>query len=257
MYISRNAHGILMSIFVTSKAEKEMLEGLGFEVHLERVVGSDRYECSAVPMPYVISKLLSGKNAEVEKLKKSACDRCHALEAVTDNRYYGDCIGCYNREVGSQKFFYAEGEEPGANVEEELREGVASARYENNFYCVHLPDTIQVIFDSFADKATEELRELLVEGMDFKVREVSGKSLEDITLIGVIPHIPKKVEMVKIDEIINMFCEQNEFMQVSKYHMDYEKKTAVLGIYLKKKHEEPEEVPKKEILPEGESGPEE
>jgi len=223
-----------MSIFVTSRAEKEMLEGLGFVVHLERVVGAEDPDHSAVPMPYVISKLLSAKNNDIEWLKKASCERCYALEAVTENRYYRNCEGCLNRRMGSERYLYEEGEEPSRDLKEDMREGIATTRFENDHYRVQLPEGIQLIFDNFADASTRELRDLLNEAVDLKTVEVTGKSLKEITLIGSIPHITKKTEMLSIDEIISLFCKKNGLFQVSKYHMDYEKKLTILGLYLKK-----------------------
>jgi hypothetical protein len=225
-----------MAIFVTSKKEKKILEGLGFEVHLESILGEADDERSSVPLPYVVSQLLSKKKADIERLKRENCDRCRALKAVSDNIYHADCDGCFNKQCGEpDRFYYDPDEEFPVDTAVEMREKLALGRFQTDFYRVYIPQCVKDLLDSYAHSFTKDLTNMLTEAVEFQTTQIVAEGMKEITIIGRVDHITSKNEMKKIDEVIEDFCTLFTLKYKNKFRIDYKNEKTVVGIYLMEK----------------------
>lgn len=225
-----------MAIFVTDKNEKKILEALGFEVHMESVIGESEEDTSAVPLPYVISQILNKRKKDIERLKRENCDRCRALKALSDNIYHAGCAECFNRLCGEPgKYMYLPEEEFKLDTAVEMRENVAVSRFQGNFYRVYIPDVVKDLLNSYGEAFTKELRHSLEEALGFGTTQIITDGLKEITIIGRIEHITSKAEMKKIDEFIQQFCHLHTLKYNNKFRIDYKGQKTVLGIYLSEK----------------------
>lgn len=222
-----------MAIFVTDKKEKRMLESLGFEVHLESVIGEPGNESSSVPVPYVLSQILNRRKKEIERLKRECCDRCRALEKITENIYYPDHEGCFNSQVGEpDRVYYEPNEEFEIDKAIEMREQSAYTRFQGDFYRVYIPDIVTEILDSYGKAFTFDLRTMLEDAVEFQTTQVITEGLKEITIIGRIEHVTSKREMKKIDEVIESFADLYAMKYKNKFRIDYRNEKTVVGVYL-------------------------
>jgi hypothetical protein len=225
-----------MAIFVTDKKEKKVLEALGFEVHLESVIGESADDRSAVPLPYVISQILNKRKKDIERLKRENCDRCRALKALSDNIYHQGCAECFNRQCGEPgKYQYQPDEEFKLDTAVEMRENVAVSRFQGNFYRVYIPDVVKDLLNSYGEAFTRDLRHSLEEALGFETTQIITDGLKEITIIGRIERITSKAEMKKIDDFIHQFCHLHTLKYNNKFRIDYKGQKTVLGIYMSEK----------------------